>query len=146
MRKLTLTIAFTFILFSFSNEVVSRFQPHHPSVEKVLATGHFYSFKTFSKLKEEALNPELQRIQAEEWYFFSLEKDWDMGCDMSKSRAAAEAVKEMVIEKSPTVIEDVEITANRISPLIQKNVKAEDKLNIPQTIWTLEEIGTGATY
>ncbi len=148
MRKFTLALVFAFFLLSIYNPLSSKLNPEYPSVKSALSPGHTFVLKKKKRnaKKEEELNPDLKQMKDLEWYYFTFEKDFGF---MNNSRAAIEIIK-VNLAKELAITETVEITGERIVPqsdnLEQLRSKEAQRMNIPKTIWNLEEIGTGAIY
>ncbi|MBX7240104.1 MAG: hypothetical protein K1X92_00050 [Bacteroidia bacterium] len=148
MRKFTLAFVFAFLLLSVYNPLSSKLNPEYPSVKSALSPGHTFVLKKKKRTprKEEELNPNLKEVKDLEWYYFTFEKDFGF---MNNSRAAIEIIK-VNLAQELAITETVEITGERITPvndeLQQQHSTGSKRMNIPNTIWKIEEIGGGSVY
>ena len=145
MKKVTFTVVFAFILCGFINQVNSKFNPEYPAVKSALSPGHTFVITKKKRKAKENINPDLKNIKDSEWWYFAFEKDFGY---MNRSREAVEEIKQAIEEST---LNSIEIIAN---PVVQPNAEQKKsqsnqnyrKMNIPQTIWNREEIGTGSLY
>lgn len=141
MKRTVYTITLTLLFVSFANTSDSKKNPVYPSVKSAINPGKVFTLKKKKKQKKsEDSNTDRKAMEDLEWFYFTFEKDFGFS---NKSREAVEVVKTN-LSQMPEVSESVEITAP--SEFNQERSAGKEKMNIPNTIWNIEEIGAGSVY